>query len=77
MHVRIGVSNAPRELDVEVADDTDLEALRADVEAALADDDGVLWLVDKKEQRLAVPSDKVAYVLIGSPKAEQRIGFAN
>ena len=77
MHVRIGVINAPRELSVELADDTDLEALRAQVDDALGDDDNVLWLTDKKEQQYAVPVEKVAYVIIGTPQAEPRIGFGN
>ncbi len=77
MHVRIGVINAPRELSVELADDTDLGALRGQVDDALGDDDNVLWLTDKKEQQYAVPVEKVAYVIIGTPQAEPRIGFGN
>ena len=77
MHVRIGVINAQRELSVELADDTDLEALRGQVDDALGDDDNVLWLTDKKDQQYAVPVEKVAFVIIGSPQAEPRIGFGN
>ncbi len=77
MHVRIGVINAPRELSVELADDTDLAVLRGQVDDALGDEDNVLWLTDKKDQQFAVPVEKVAYVIIGTPQAEPRIGFGN
>ncbi|MEM9033581.1 MAG: DUF3107 domain-containing protein [Actinomycetota bacterium] len=77
VHVRIGVINAPRELSVEVADDTDLDALRGQVDDALGDDDNVLWLTDKKDQAYAIPVEKIGYVVIGSPQAEPRIGFGN
>ena len=32
MDLRIGVTNAPKEITVELADDTDVDALRADVD---------------------------------------------
>lgn len=77
MHVRIGVSQAPRELDVELADDADVEAIRQQVDEALSDDDNVLWLTDKKDQQVAVPVEKIAYIVIGTPSSEPRIGFGN
>lgn len=74
--VRIGVTNAPRELNIELADDTDASSLKADVEAALASDAGVLWLTDKHDRQVAVPAAKIAYIEIGSEN-RGRIGFAN
>ena len=55
MDVRIGVTNAPRELNIELPDDTDAASLKADVEAVLASDSGVLWLTDKNERQVAIP----------------------
>jgi hypothetical protein len=73
--VRIGVSQHPRELDVELADDTDREALKQRISDALGDDASVLWLTDRRGRDIAVPAGKIAYVEIGSTEAERRIGF--
>jgi hypothetical protein len=73
--VRIGVTQAPREITIELADDADREAVRAKVEAALAGAVDVLWLDDKKGRTTAVPAAKIAYVEIGSGDAGRRIGF--
>ena len=75
MDVRIGVSQHPRELDVELPEDTDREALKQQVTEALSDDDNVLWLTDRRGRDIAVPAGKIAYVEIGSSEAERRIGF--
>jgi len=74
--VRIGVVNAPREINLELPDDTDGAALRADVEKALSSESGVLWLTDKTDRTVAIPAAKIAYVEIGSEN-RGRIGFAS
>ncbi len=74
MDVRIGVTQA-REVEVELADDTDPAELRATIDAALADAEGVLWLTDRRGRQVAVPSAKVAYIEVGSPNDARRIGF--
>jgi hypothetical protein len=73
--VRIGVTYSAKELDVEVPDGTSAEDLRDQVSKALADDDNVLWLTDRKGRQVGIPASKVAYVEIGSPHEERRIGF--
>ncbi len=75
MDVRIGVTYSAKELDLEVGEDTSAEQLRAQVESALSEDAGVLWLTDRKGRQVGVPVSKVAYVEIGSPHEERRIGF--
>ena len=72
--VRIGVTYTAKEIDVELADDVEPDRLRADIEAALSKESGVLWLTDRRGRCVGVPSSKVAYVEIGSPE-ERRIGF--
>jgi hypothetical protein len=73
--VRIGVTYSPRELEVELPDDTDADGLASQVEEALRGDDGVLWLTDRKGRRIGVPADKLAWVEIGSPSDRGRVGF--
>lgn len=76
MDVRIGVTYTAKEIDVELGDGADPTVIKADIEAALASDSGVLWLTDKKGRQVGVPVGKVAYVEIGAPGDERRIGFA-
>ena len=75
MDVRIGVSQAPRELNVELPDDTDREELQASANAALAGDVDTLWLTDRRGRLVGVPSARIAYIEIGSAENERRIGF--
>jgi hypothetical protein len=73
--VRIGVTHAPREINVEMDDGTDRQKLKADVAAALADGEAVLWLTDKRGRDIGIPSSKVAYVEIGTSDNDRKIGF--
>ncbi len=75
MDVRIGVTYTPKEVALEMADDTDAATLKASVEAALSGEDKVLWLEDRKGRQIAVPSDKISYVEIGSEETSRPIGF--
>lgn len=74
MDVRIGVTQAPRELTVEMPDATHDETV-ASVEAALSGAVDVLWLVDKRGRKIGVPAAKIAYVELGSNDGDRRIGF--
>jgi hypothetical protein len=71
------VQHTIRELEVELANDTDRDEIKARIEAALADDDNVLWLTDKNGKELAVPSKKIGYVELGRAETERRIGFGH
>ncbi len=74
MDVRIGVTQAPRELNVEV-DDGDRDDVKSRVEAALSGATDVLWITDKRGRELGVPAAKIAYVEVGSADSDRRIGF--
>jgi hypothetical protein len=74
--VRIGVTQAPREVTVEVPDD-EHEAVRTRIEAALGGAADVLWITDKRGREIAVPASKIAYVEIGTPDGDRRIGFGS
>lgn len=74
MDVRIGVTQA-KELQIELSDDADRDALIGDVEKALASAEAILWVTDRKGRRFGVPSSKVAYVEIGSADESHRVGF--
>ncbi|MFL6110607.1 MAG: DUF3107 domain-containing protein [Catenulispora sp.] len=71
MEIKIGIQNTARELSLESNQST------AEVEAAVAaalKDGGLLALVDDKDRKVLVPSDKIAYVEIGEPSV-RRVGF--
>ena len=75
MDVRIGITHTPKELEVEMPDDADLDKVVADIEKLLKTGDGVLWLTDRKGRRVGIPVVKVAYVEVGAPSSERRVGF--
>ncbi len=75
MDVRIGVTYSPKEISVELPDETDRGALKQQIADALAGDDNVLWLTDKRGRDVAIPAGKVTYIEIGSESATKPIGF--
>jgi len=74
--VRIGVTYSPKELDIELADDADPAKVKAEIEANLAAG-GVVWVTDRRGRQVGVPADKVAYVELGTPDDDRRIGFGS
>jgi hypothetical protein len=74
--IRIGVTQAPREISLELEDDEKArQTLKAAIEDALSGKTNTLWIVDKRGRDIAIPSAKIAYVEIGSSGADRRIGF--
>ena len=70
MEVKIGIQHAPRELNIETAED--LESVEKKVAAAVKE--GVLSLTDTRGRRIVVPGDRIAYVEIGGGVTGQ-VGF--
>ena len=76
MEVRIGVIYTAKEIEVELADETDRDELVRAVDASIGQAHGMLWLTDRRGRKVGVPADKVAYVDIGAVAGERRVGFA-
>lgn len=74
MEIRIGIIQAPKEVTLEVDDSTDVDALKATIEASIADEK-LIWLTDRKGRQTAIPGGRVAYVELGVSGAESKIGF--
>ena len=75
MQVRIGVTYTPKEIEVDL-DDSEGDKLSKAVEAALSGSSSVLWVTDRRGRRVGIPADKLAYIELGSPAEERRVGFA-
>jgi hypothetical protein len=73
--IRIGVQQTPKEIEVILDDDTDSDSVRKHVEKAL-DSGGTLWFTDRRGRSYGIPTEKVAYVEIGTSSGNRRIGFA-
>jgi len=76
LDVRIGVTYTPKEIEVEVSDDTDRDQLIKTIEDAVSSDGRMLWLTDRRGRSVGVPSGKLAYVEIGADSGERRVGFS-
>ena len=72
MEVKIGVQHASRELVIETSLSGD--EIEAEVSKALTGEAGILSLADTKGRRILVPSEKLAYVELGTPTSGQ-VGF--
>ncbi len=72
MEVKIGVQNVNRELVID--SDQPGEDIEAAVAKALTGEEPVLSLTDTKGRKVIVPTDKLAYVELGSPTIGQ-VGF--
>ncbi len=75
MDVRIGIVQTPKELEVELADDVDHDELVSEIDTLLSKGDGVLQLTDRRGRKVVVPVPKVAYVEVGPPANDRRVGF--
>ena len=76
MTVRIGVIHTGKELELELAEDTDRDALQKEIEQAITGGAGVLWLTDKRGRRVGIPAEKIAWVELGEDATGRRVGFS-
>jgi hypothetical protein len=74
VEVRIGIVQTMKELEIELPEGADRDAVFAEVEDALAKE-SVLWLTDRRGRRVGVPSARIAYIEVGAPAGERRVGF--
>lgn len=75
MEVRIGVLHTAKEMEIDLPENTDRDSFVSDLEAQMAGKGAMVWLTDRRGRRVGVPSALLAYVEIGSPSDERRVGF--
>ena len=76
MEIRIGVIYTAKEIEVDLGEEADREKVIADIEAAVAGDDRMLWLTDRRGRRIGVPSSKIAYLEIDASAEGRKVGFS-
>lgn len=75
MNVRIGVLHTAKELDIEMSSETDIDDVRADIEAVVGAGEGMLWLTDKRDRQVGIPVERIAYIDLTPKPSSGRIGF--
>jgi hypothetical protein len=73
--VRIGIVQSMKEIEVVLPEESDRGQLITEIESSLAKPEGVLQLTDRRGRLVVVPVGRVAYVEVGAPEAERRVGF--
>jgi hypothetical protein len=73
--VRIGVQYTAKEIEVDLGDASDTEAVQKQIDDVLTGDTKVLWLTDRRGRKVGVPAEKIAYVEVGTDSSDRRIGF--
>jgi hypothetical protein len=76
MEVKLGVTDNPKELEVDVHQSAE-EVAKTVEDAVASGTRGVLWLTDSKGRRVGIPTDKLAYIEISEENPEKRVGFAS
>ena len=76
MEIRIGVTYSPKEIEIDLADDVSGDDLVKQISASVGEEGAMLWLTDKKGRRVGIPTAKLAYVEIGAPRSDRRVGFS-
>ena len=74
MIIRIGVGEAGKEIQLEMAEDTELPTLKSQIDDALEASTGTLWFTVKDGREVGVPASKITFIDIGSQSAP-KIGF--
>lgn len=78
MDIRIGITQAPREMTIEIEDDEKtIKQVKAAADAALSGTTSTLVLTDKRGRQVMVPAAKIAYVEFGAPDGDRKLGFGS
>jgi len=72
IEVRIGIIESPKELILELEEDT--TELVDKVNAAIGTGSGMVWLTDSKGKKVAVQASRIAYLEI-EPERSRTVGF--
>jgi hypothetical protein len=75
IEVRIGITQLPKELEIELKEDSSRDELISKVEEMMNSGSGILWLTNRKNSKIAIPVSKISYIEITDELEERRVGF--
>lgn len=75
MDIRIGISDSPREIDLELPESTTQEEVMSMIETSISSGSQIVWISDKKGRKLGIFASKLAYIEVGVTKQDRRVGF--
>ncbi len=76
MHVRIGVIQSQKEIEVELDSGASMRSVKKSIASGLAAG-SMLWLTDNRGREVGVPAASVAYVEIDPSATGRSIGFGS
>jgi hypothetical protein len=74
VHVKFGMADTTREIDVDVED---AGALLADLEKAIAAGDRILWVTEEDGRRYGLVVDRIVFVDVEPERTRTGIGFSS
>ncbi len=75
IEIKIGLTQVARELDIELSKDTSKEEIVSQIEKMMSTGEGILWLTNRKNSKIAVPVSKISFIEISDELEERRVGF--
>jgi hypothetical protein len=75
MEVKLGVTNNPKELEIDI--DQSADEVAKTVEDAISLGARMLWLVDSNGRRVGIPIERLAYIEFGEENRDKRVGFGS
>ena len=75
IEIKIGLTQVARELDIELSKDTSKEEIVSQIEKMMMSGEGILWLTNRKNSKIAVPVSKISFIEISDELEERRVGF--
>ena len=75
MEIRIGVVHIPKEITVELSEETDRDALKTQIDESLAGQALTRWLTDVRGRQVGVPSQRIGYVVLVGEEGDRPVGF--
>jgi hypothetical protein len=76
VEVRIGVTYSPKEIEIDLSEELAGDQLVEQITTSVGTEGAMLWLTDRKGRRVGIPTEKLAYVEIGAPRSDRRVGFS-
>ena len=76
MDLRIGVAHMQKEVNLEMADDFDLNSFKSNLEEASKNETSIVWLTDVNGREVGIPGNKIGYVEIGIQDSGRTVGFS-